>query len=232
MTNAAPPPGADEASGGLLQTVAHRPRLIAGALIMLATYVALLLAPLPMRESTRMLIAWNIGAAAYLGLIALMMAAPSANPRVEARPEDESQWVLLLLGVIAGTAALAAIIWDLGPIKNMQGIDKAEHLALVSLSILTAWTYIQVLFAIHYAGVYFGATGDGNRGGLEFPGTPNPGWTEFVYQAFVVGCTFASSDANVTSTRMRRICVTQGVVGFFFNTIVLALAINIAAGFF
>jgi uncharacterized membrane protein len=169
---------------------------------------------------------------AYLGSIALMMLRPAANPRVEARPEDESQWVLLLLGVVAATAALAAIIWDLGPVKNMEGLDKAEHLALVTASILTAWTFIQVLFAIHYAGVYFGAVADGDRGGLEFPGTPNPGWTEFVYQAFVVGCTFASSDTNVTSTRMRRICVIQGVVGFYFNTIVLALAINIAAGFF
>jgi uncharacterized membrane protein len=97
---------------------------------------------------------------------------------------------------------------------------------------LSAWTFIQVLFAIHYAGVYFAAVADGAPGGLEFPGKTRPGWTEFVYQAFVVGCTFASSDTNVTSTRMRRICVIQGVVAFFFNTIILALAINVAAGFF
>ncbi len=232
MTTAAPTPGPDEASGGLLQTIAHRPRLIAGGLIMVATYVVLLFTPLVMRELTRLLIAWNVGGAAYIGLIALMMFRPTANPRVEARPEDENQWVLLLLGVSAATAALAAIIWDLGPVKTMEGLNKAEHLALVGVSILTAWTFIQVLFAIHYAGVYFGATADGNRGGLEFPGKPDPGWTEFVYQAFVVGCTFASSDTNVTSSRMRRICVVQGVVGFYFNTIILALAINIAAGFF
>lgn len=232
MTTAAPPPGADEASGGLLQTLAHRPRLIAGALIMVATYAVLLLAPFVMRESTRLVVAWNVGAWAYLGLIAYMMSRPTADPRVEARPEDENQWVLLLLGVIAATAALAAIIWDLGPVKSMEGFAKAEHLALVGVSILSAWTFIQVLFAVHYAGVFFAATDDGDRGGLEFPGKPDPGWTEFVYQAFVVGCTFASSDTNVTSTRMRRICVIQGVVGFYFNTIILALAINIAAGFF
>ena len=232
MTTPAPTPSADEAPGGLLQTLAHRPRLLAGALIMVAIYAALAFAPIVMRKSTRLLVAWNVGAAAYLGLIALMMLGPTANPRVEARPEDENQWVLLVLGVIASTAALAAIIWDLGPVKNMEGLAKAAHLALVCASILTAWTFIQVLFAIHYAGVYFAALTDGDAGGLEFPGKPKPGWTEFVYQAFVVGCTFASSDTNVTSTRMRRICVIQGVVGFFFNTIILALAINIAAGFF
>jgi len=55
---------------------------------------------------------------------------------------------------------------------------------------------------------------------------------EFFYQAFVIGCTFASADVNVTSMRMRRIVVIQGVVGFFFNAIILALAINVTANLF
>ncbi len=232
MSNPSPTPAAQEEPGGFLVTLAHRPRLIAGAVIMVAAYVALLFGPFVMRELTRLLVAWNLGAVAFLGLIALMMLRPTSDPRVEARPEDENQWVLLLLGLLAAVAALAAIVWELGPVKNMEGLAKAEHLALVCASILTAWTFIQVLFAIHYAGVFFAAVADGDPGGLDFPGKPEPGWTEFVYQAFTVGCTFASSDTNVTSTRMRRICVIQGVVGFFFNTIILALAINIAAGFF
>ena len=178
------------------------------------------------------LVAWNVGAVIYLTLIAAMMLRPNADPQVDARPEDENQWVLLFLGVIAACAALAAIVWDLGPVKGLEGLAKAGRLALVIGSIFSAWAYIQVLFAIHYASVYFVAVADGEPGGLEFPGKREPGWTEFVYQAFVVGCTFASSDTNVTSTRMRRICVIQGVVGFFYNTVILALAINIAAGLF
>jgi uncharacterized membrane protein len=232
MINPPPSPGADEAPGGILLTIAHRPRLLAGAAIMVAAYVVLLFAPVFARESTRLLIAWNAGTCAYLALIALMMGRRGADPEIEARPEDESQWVLLLLGVVAASAAFAAIIWELGPMKAMVGLAKAEHLVLVVASILSAWIFIQVMFAIHYAGVYFAAIADGEPGGLDFPCKPKPGWTEFVYQAFVVGCTFASSDTNVTSTRMRRICVIQGVVGFFFNTILLALFINIAAGFF
>ncbi|RBP08616.1 putative membrane protein [Roseiarcus fermentans] len=232
MTIPPPSPAADEEPGGFLVTLAHRPRLLAGAAIMIATYFVLLFAPLVMRESTRLLIAWNAGSWAYLLLIAQMMRRPTADPRVEARPEDENQWVLVVLGVTASCAALAAIVWDLGPVKTMDGFGKAEHVALVVTSLLSAWTYIQVLFAIHYAGVFFAAVAGGRPGGLDFPGKPDPEWTEFVYQAFTVGCTFASSDTSVTSTRMRRICVIQGVVAFFFNTIIVALAINIAAGFF
>ncbi len=232
MSSPTPSPAAEQEAGGLLATVAHRPRLLAGAALMVVTYGVLLFAPLVGREATRLLVAWNVGAWVYLALMAHLMLRPSADPQVDARPEDENQWVLLLLGVTAAAASLAAIVWELGPVKNMEGWFKAGHLALVAASILSAWTFIQILFAIHYAGVYFAAVADGEAGGLEFPRKPDPGWTEFVYQAFVVGCTFASSDTNVTSTRMRRICVIQGVVGFFFNTIVLALAINIAAGFF
>jgi uncharacterized membrane protein len=232
MSNPSPTPAAEEEPGGLLITLAHRPRLVAGAAIIVATYVVLLFVPVFEREATRLVIAWTVGSCAYLALMVHFFRRASASPRVDARPEDESQWVLVALGVIAACAALAAIIWELGPIKSMQGPAKAGHLALVVMSILSAWTFIQVMFAIHYAGVYFAAVADGDPGGLQFPGKPEPGWTEFIYQSFTVGCTFASSDTNVQSTRMRRVCVIQGVVSFFFNTIILALAINIAAGFF
>jgi uncharacterized membrane protein len=88
------------------------------------------------------------------------------------------------------------------------------------------------MFALHYAGVYFVRRKGGYQGGLEFPGCSQPGWMEFFYQAFVIGCTFASSDVNVTSMRMRRIVVIQGVACFFFNAIILALTINVAANLF
>lgn len=225
----APPPKAARASGGILANIAHRPRLLAGAALMVATYF---LFPFAVREPTRLLIAWNVGAWAFLVMIALMMADPRRDARARAAPEDENQWMLVFLGIVAACAAMAAIVWELGPVKNMTGLAKAGHLALVAATILSAWTFLNVIFALHYAGIYFQPLSGKIRGGLDFPDKADPGWAEFVYQAFVVGCTFASSDVNVTSTRMRRICVIQGVVFFFFNAIILALTINIAANFF
>ena len=55
---------------------------------------------------------------------------------------------------------------------------------------------------------------------------------EFFYQAFVIGCTFASSDVNVTSMRIRTDRGDSGRRGFFFNAIILALTINVAANLF
>ena len=198
---------------------------------MAAAYILLQLG-VEIREATRLLIAWNVGAWAFLFLIWRMVSDPRREARVFSRPEDENQWMLMVLGIVASLAAMAAIVWELGPVKNMTGWAKAGHLALVGATVLSAWTFLQVMFALHYAGVYFRRHKGVAHGGLEFPGAPQPNWMEFFYQAFVIGCTFASSDVNVTSTRMRRIVVIQGVADFFFNAIILALAINVAANLF
>ncbi len=196
---------------------------------MVAAYIPLQLG-VDIREATRLLIAWNVGAWAFLIMIAHMVKDPRQAARV--RPEDENQWVLIVLGIVASLAAVAAIVWELGPVKNMAGWEKAGHLALVAATVLSAWTFLQVMFALHYAGVYFRRHKGVVHGGLTFPGCDQPDWMEFFYQAFTLGCTFASSDVNVTSTRMRGIVVIQGVACFFFNAIILALTINVAANLF
>ena len=164
---------------------------------MVAAYVPLQLG-VDIREATRLLIAWNVGAWAFLILIARMVTDPRREASVWSRPEDENQWVLVVLGIVASLAAMAAIVWELGPVKNMAGWEKAGHLALVGLTVVSAWAFLQVMFALHYAGVYFQRQKGGVHGGLEFPGAPQPDWMEFFYQAFTIGCTFASSDVNVS----------------------------------
>jgi uncharacterized membrane protein len=231
----APPPRTDRAAVkapvGILGTFAHRPRLLAGAAIMVAAYIPLQLG-VDIREATRLLIAWNVGAWAFLLMIARMITDPRREASVWSRPEDENQWVLVVLGILASLAAIAAIVWELGPVKNMAGWQKTGHLTLVGLTVVSAWAFLQVMFALHYAGVYYQRHKGGVHGGLEFPGNPQPDWMEFFYQAFTIGCTFASSDVNVSSKRMRRIVVIQGVACFFFNAIILALTINVAANLF
>ena len=199
---------------------------------MIAAYIPLQLG-VDIREATRLLIAWNVGAWAFLLLILHMVMDPRRDARVQSRPEDENQWVLVVLGIVAALAAIAAIVWELGPVKDMTGWLKAGHLLLVGghgaerLDLPASDVRAALRRRLLHA-----AEGRRFAGGLEFPGTPQPGWMEFFYQAFVIGCTFASSDVNVTSMRMRRIVVIQGVVGFFFNAIILALTINVTANLF
>jgi uncharacterized membrane protein len=212
-----------------LSTFRRRPRLLAAAAVAIIVYF---LTPAELRVPTRALIAWNVGAWGFLASIAEMMWATKGDARGHAWAEDEGQWALILVAVFASLAALAAIVWELGPVKDMTGWIKAAHLVLVAATVLSAWAFMHTMFALHYAGGYYAKARDGGlRGGLKFPDCDEPGWSEFSYQAFVVGCAFATADVNVTSRAMRRIVLAQGVIAFVFNTVILALTINIGAGF-
>ncbi len=223
-------PRASPPGGGFIAVVRRRPRIFICAALAIVAYLA---TPADFRPATRALVAWNVGGWAFIGLAALMMArAQRGSIRHHAVQDDERPWALLLIAVGAAAAAMAAIVWELGPVKDMTGRLKGEHLALVAATILSAWAFIHLMFALHYAGEYYGDArlGEGVRGGLNFPGETEPGWDEFVYQAFVIGCACATADVNATTSAMRAACLAQGIVAFFFNTIILALTINIGAG--
>ena len=72
-----------------------------------------------------------------------MVMDPRRDARVQSRPEDENQWVLVVLGIVAALAAIAAIVWELGPVKDMTGWPKAGHLVLVGATVLSAWTFLK-----------------------------------------------------------------------------------------
>ena len=72
---------------------------------------------------------------------------------------------------------------------------------------------------------------DGLVGGLEFPSESHPDYWDFMYFSYVVGMTSQVSDVQISGRELRRLALIHGVVSFFFNTIILALTINIRGEF-
>lgn len=110
-------------------------------------------------------------------------------------------------------------------------LDPLE-LALSFASVLLGWFTIHTMAAVHYAHVYWrphGARGvkPGERG-LDFPQTDAPGIYDFLYFAFVIGMTAQTSDVAVTTTQMRKLNLVHAIVSFFFNTVLVAAAVNAA----
>ena len=54
-----------------------------------------------------------------------------------------------------------------------------------------------------------------------------PDALSFLYFSFVVAMTAQVSDVTVTSNAMRRLVLLHGIVSFFFNTVIIAVAVNI-----
>jgi uncharacterized membrane protein len=218
----------------LFGAIRDRPRIYICAAVMVLVYLAI---PHDLRLATRALLAWNAGALLFIFLVGWMIArATPVTIQAQAALEDENQWVLLVVGTVAAGAALAAIVAELGEVKDMTGFDKSAHITLTAVTILSAWTFIHLLYALHYAHEYYGDIFDEagkaveDRKGLRFPGERGPTYGDFLYFAFVIGCACQTADVETVSPAMRRTTLAHGVVAFFFNTIILALTINIGAG--
>jgi len=162
------------------------------------------------------------------------MKANSTTIRRQSIMADESRFMVLTFAIIAASVSLMAILFHL-QVKNVDGLLRALHLGLAASTIISAWSFIHVTFAQHYAHEYFVErkseldTPPELRGGLVFPGTDNPEFGDFIYFAMVIGVASATADVNITSKPMRRVATVHCVLAFFFNTTVLALTINIGA---
>ncbi len=69
------------------------------------------------------------------------------------------------------------------------------------------------------------------RGGIDFPGVDCPDYFDFLYFSYVIGVACATADASITGKRLRRLALAHCVLAFFYNNAVLAMSINIGAGF-
>jgi len=58
-----------------------------------------------------------------------------------------------------------------------------------------------------------------------------PDYLDFLYFSLVLGMTFQVSDVQVTSRKLRRLAAVHGLLSFLFNTVIIALTVNIAASF-
>jgi uncharacterized membrane protein len=208
----------------------HRIRLMTA--VTFGVLVALLLPTHEFpRMATRVLLGWNAGALLYLVLAGLMMwRSGTSGMRRRAQIEDEGRWAVLVLVTLGTLAALGAIGWQLREVHDLPLAQKAGHVALAGLTVFTAWAFTQTIFALHYAHEFYFLRGQKCGDALQFPGTPDPGYADFLYFSCVIGTSAQTADVAFTHARVRRIGLLHCVLCFFFNTTVLALTINIAAG--
>ncbi len=145
--------------------------------------------------------------------------------RRRAAVEDEGWPLILALTAAAAGFGLAAtfVVINDGPEKS------ASVIVLALASVPVSWAMVHTLVAFHYANLYYAPGEDGDADGLEFPGgDKEPGMLEFLYYSFVVGMTAQVSDVCVSSHAQRKATLVHGVASFFYNTVLIALAVNAA----
>jgi uncharacterized membrane protein len=135
--------------------------------------------------------------------------------------QDSSRTAIFLFVLVAASVSFLAVVKLLG-----AGDDPLLSRVLSALSVACSWGLVHTLFTLRYAHLFYGET----KGGLEFPAEPAPDYLDFAYFAFVIGMAAQVSDVQVTSRRMRRLVLVHGLLSFAFNTVIVALGINIISG--
>ncbi len=184
-------------------------------------------------DRTRAIAAWDVGATIYLVLIAvLFLFSPPSRMQAHARAQEDAEWTLFFLVLAGATVSFAAILGEFGTIKEASAAVKGEKVLVVAGTLALSWVLTQAVFALRYAHEFYSSSlsPDEIDGGLDFPGESRPYYWDFFYFSAVLGMTFQVSDVQIVSRKLRRLATLQGLLGFLFNTVIIALTVNLASG--
>lgn len=193
------------------------------------------LIPAPFSPLLRGIIAWDVMVIVFLAVTwTVMLRGGRETMRYRAAHYDSADSVLLILCIVAVIASLVAIIGMVLGIGAMPEHRKIFRLVFSVVTVSGSWLFLHTVLALHYAHAYYWPkrrTGhpDGHHGGLDFPGGELPDYADFLYFSFVLGATSQTSDVQITGKPIRRLAMLHGVFAFAFNTVLLALTVNVAA---
>jgi len=211
----------------LLRIIRARPHLFSGVGVGVLAFF--LLTPVP-RGAIRAVLAFDIGSAVFLGLTAVsFFSSQDRDISADAKRQQEGEWSVFALTLIGAVMSFTSIFLFSGSSSSHKA-ERGLYLAFVVTTLMLSWLTTHVSFAYRYAHEYYTKNDKGDPdGGIEFPKDEKPDYLDFIYFSFVLGMTFQVSDCNVTSKKLRRLATLQGLIGFLFNTVILALSVNIAA---
>ena len=178
----------------------------------------------------RAVVAWDIGSLIFLILTFVsFIRRQNRDISLDAKSHHEGEWTVFALTVLGAVMSFAAIF--LFSHSTGKKSHEAFFLCVTITTLALSWLTTNVTFAYRYAHEYysFDLGLDGPDRGIDFPEDASPDYLDFIYFSFVLGMTFQVSDCNITSKKLRRLATVQGLIGFLFNTIILALSVNIAA---
>ena len=193
---------------------------------------ALLLAGLPVTD--RILIGADLFFITYLSAMALWMRRRSGDDlRDHFADADEGVTLIVAMALGAVTCSLYAITQTLVAARTLDGSPWRPVLALAAVPL--GWAMVHTVMAFHYARLFYApATDEGaaagpprDSGGLDFPGAcAEPAPWDFLYYSFALGMSAQTSDTAITTTDMRRVTLAHSVLSFFYNAVIVALAVS------
>jgi uncharacterized membrane protein len=214
----------------------HIHRIQSHGRLLIALLVALIIFFLSRRTppTIQFILIWSSFAFTILLMLwAIIFTTTAAEVRVIAGKQDSSRAIISIFVLFASVVSLFAVVFLMRSLPNPKEAGYPFHVGFAIISVILSWIMIHTIFAIRYTHLYYNILYDErmsqkeHKGGLIFPSDDPPDYFDFAYFSFVIGMTWQVSDVQITSKRIRRIVLIHALLSFVYNTVILALTINI-----
>lgn len=195
-----------------------------------ATVVSACLLPVHMEPMTRVMIGWDIFSMCMILISGVIFSTMRPRQiRVLAKQEDAGRVVVFFIVLGTTVCSLMGILLLLQN-KNAWQLSQGLETFIYISGVTCSWLLLHTMFAYRYALLYYGdhpLDPDAHTVGLQIPNELWPDYLDFAYFSFVIGMTFQVSDIEISSRAIRRLALVHGMLSFLFNTVIVALTINV-----
>jgi len=199
----------------------------------IAAIVYLIVQPKQIDVLTHIMIGWDTFSLCMIVLEWITFSiTKSPQIREQAKVQESSRSLIFFVVLIATLASFLAVLLLLITKEEFKS-HQSFHLIAAVAGMVLSWFLIHTIFTLRYAHIYYGDDKDNSKihaGGLTFPDDEKPDYLDFAYFSFVLGMTFQVSDVDISSKRFRRLAMWHGLLSFGYNTVMIALTINVIAG--
>jgi uncharacterized membrane protein len=185
--------------------------------------------------STSVILGWDATCLTYIALMMHNIAKRSPEEmRERAARDDQSRGVILVIVLVAAVASVVAVGLELSLAKKASDLERTVRVALAFVTVASSWFMVHLMFALHYAHGYYDcdAVALADVGGLKFPGDEPPDYWDFLHFSLIIGVASQTADIAITAKALRRLSTVHSLFAFAFNTVIVALTINLLAGLF
>jgi hypothetical protein len=137
-------------------------------------------------------------------------------------------WRRVVWGLFGGGGIYWAVTGSLVAIVSLAAVGASNDAASRPILLITGLIVVAAsvsltitAFSVRYAREV------AQNGGLSFPGTPEPRFSDYVYFATHLSISLGGADVVVETSRLRRMVSTHSIVSYAYNAIVLGLLVSV-----